>query len=75
MERRPALDAMLAGACPGDVVYIEDLSRLARELSVQLAIIKRMLELDLKLISVSTGEDVTAAISEDPMTRAMIQIQ
>ena len=75
LESRPALDAMLAGACPGDVIYIEDLSRLARELSVQLAIIKRLLDLDLTLISVSTGEDVTMAISEDPMTRAMIQIQ
>ena len=34
-----------------------------------------MIDLKLSLISVSTGEDVTAAISNDPMTRAMIQIQ
>ena len=72
---RPALDSLLQEARAGETVYIEDLSRLARELSIQLQIIKSFIDLGLRLITVSTGEDVTAAVTNDPMTKAMIQIQ
>jgi DNA invertase Pin-like site-specific DNA recombinase len=72
---RPALDSLFSEARAGETVYIEDLSRLARELSIQLQIIKSFIDLGLRLITVSTGEDVTAAVTNDPMTKAMIQIQ
>lgn len=73
--KRPTLEKLLATAKPGDSIYIEDLSRLARELGVQLQIISEMIQCRLNLIAVNTGENITEALVMDPMQKAMVQMQ
>ena len=76
-EDRPGFASMLAALKSNGVrvIVIESLDRLARSLSVQIALLS-MLERDgITLISASTGQDVTADIREDPMREAMVLIQ
>jgi DNA invertase Pin-like site-specific DNA recombinase len=73
--KRPTLDDLLATAQPGDFIYIEDLSRLARKLAVQLQIIGEMIQHGFNLIAVNTGENITDALASDPMQRALVQMQ
>ena len=56
-------------------IVVESLDRLAREYRVQEQLLIYLASKDISLISANTGEDVTKAISEDPMKKAMIQIQ
>lgn len=74
---RPAFVEMLA--CMMDngvrVVVVESLDRLARDLMIQTQLLAKLATEGITLIAANTGEDVTAAMQDDPMRKAMIQIQ
>lgn len=72
---RPAFAEMVGALNGVRVVIVESLDRLARDLMVQTALLTRLRELGVTLIAATTGEDVTAGLSEDPMREAMVQIQ
>jgi len=56
-------------------VLIESLDRLARDLMVQSQLIALLASKGIRLISATTGDDITESINCDPMRRAMVQIQ
>ena len=74
---RPAFSEMiedlLSNGCR--TVVVESLDRFARDLSVQMQLLAYMLSKGLRLFSASTGDDVTAAMEDDPMRKAMVQMQ
>tara|TARA_Y100000593_G_scaffold93773_1_gene189989 strand:- start:4150 stop:4830 length:681 start_codon:yes stop_codon:yes gene_type:complete len=74
---RPALTDMLARLVGNGIktVIVEQLDRLARELNVQLSILAKLELEGITLISASTGEDVTSSMRDDPMKKALVQIQ
>jgi len=64
---------MLANGCR--TIIVESLDRFARDLAVQIALLSRLKAEEITLISASTGEDVTAAIENDPMREGMVLVQ
>jgi DNA invertase Pin-like site-specific DNA recombinase len=74
---RPRFTEMLAAMMGNGVktVIVESLDRLARDLFVQNLLLAKLSAESLTLVAANTGEDVTAAMAEDPMRRAMVQIQ
>jgi len=74
---RPELTRMvadlLANGCR--TVVVASLDRFARDLGVQMQLLAAMRARGIALFSAATGEDVTAALDEDPMARALVQIQ
>ena len=56
-------------------ILIEDLSRLARDSMVQQLLLAKLADLGITLINCSTGQNVTADVAENPMLKAMVQIQ
>ncbi len=56
-------------------ILVESLDRLARDVMVQSLLLAKLAQHGIKLINCITGEDVTAAMSQDPMRKALIQIQ
>ena len=74
---RPVFTDMVAGMIANGVktIIVESLDRLARDLTVQNALLAKLAESGLTLIAANTGDDVTAAISTDPMREAMILVQ
>jgi DNA invertase Pin-like site-specific DNA recombinase len=74
---RPAfmemLAALLSNGCR--TIIVERLDRLAREYRVQEELVMYLLRNGLTLISADTGEDITAAMSADPMKRFIVQLQ
>lgn len=56
-------------------VIVESLDRLAREYRIQEQMLVYLAAKDIDLIACNTGENVTKAISDDPMKKAMIQMQ
>lgn len=74
---RPAFQEMLSEILKNGVktIIIEGLDRLARELRIQEQLLIFLASKNITLFSARTGEDVTAAIQDDPMKKAMIQIQ
>ncbi len=56
-------------------VVVESLDRLARDLAVQLQLTALLASRGITLLNATTGQDVTAAMQQDPMLRAMVQIQ
>jgi DNA invertase Pin-like site-specific DNA recombinase len=74
---RPNFTRMLAEMMTNGVktVIVESLDRLARDLYVQTLLLAKLAAEELTLVAANTGEDVTAAMTEDPMRRAMVQIQ
>lgn len=76
-SHRPAFASMvedlLSNGCR--TVVVESLDRFARDLSVQMQLLAYLISKGLTLISASTGDDVTAAVADDPMRRAMVQMQ
>lgn len=74
---RPQFSAMvsdmLSNGCR--VIVVEDLSRLAREYRIQEQMLIYLASKELTLINASTGENVTNAIQEDPLKKALIQMQ
>ena len=76
-EDRPAFKEMLLNVIRQkiDFIILEGMDRLARELRVQENLCVYLASKDIQLISANTGENITKAIEEDPMKKAMIQIQ
>jgi DNA invertase Pin-like site-specific DNA recombinase len=74
---RPAFKEMIGFLIREQVQYviIEAMDRLARELRVQENLCVYLASKDIQLISANTGENITKAIEDDPMKKAMIQIQ
>ncbi len=74
---RPELTRMvadlLANGCR--TVIVSSLDRFARDLGVQMQLIALLRARGLTLISATTGEDVTAAVDQDPMAKAIVQVQ
>jgi site-specific DNA recombinase len=56
-------------------IMVEGLDRLARELRIQEQLLIYLASKGITLISACTEEDVIAAVHEDPMRKAMLQIQ
>ena len=76
-EKRPAFQEMLSAIFDNGVrtVIVENLTRLARAYVIADAILVYLAAKGITLISADTGEDVTDAMSGDPMKKAMIQMQ
>lgn len=76
-SQRPAFAEMvsdlLSNCCR--TVVVESLDRFARDLGVQMQLLAYLAAKKITLISASTGDDITAAIEDDPMRKAMVQIQ
>jgi site-specific DNA recombinase len=74
---RPEFTKMVAAILANGVhtILIESLDRLARDVMVQSLLLAKLAQHNITLVNVVTGEDVTASLSDDPMRRALIQIQ
>lgn len=64
---------LLANGCR--TVIVEDLSRLARDVVVQTLLLGRLSAAGITLYCASTGENVTSSVAEDPMRKALVQVQ
>lgn len=76
-HERPAFQKMIIGVLKDniDTVIIESMDRLARELRIQENLCVYLASKGIQLISANTGENITKAIEDDPMKKALIQIQ
>jgi DNA invertase Pin-like site-specific DNA recombinase len=74
---RPEFKAMVAEILRNGIntVIVESLDRLAREYRIQEQLLIYLASKGINLISANTGENITEALAEDPMKKAMIQIQ
>jgi len=74
---RPAFKQMIAEILRNGVsiIVVESLDRLAREYRIQEQLLIYLVSKGIDLISANTGENVTQAIQQDPMKKAMVQIQ
>jgi len=74
---RPEFNRMVAAILGNGVqtILVESLDRLARDVMVQSLLLAKLGQHGITLINCVTGEDVTASMSEDPMRKALIQIQ
>ena len=77
LSERPAFASMLADCELENVkiIVVEDLSRLARELMIQMNLATLIASKGIELFSANTGENISEALQSDPMRRAMIQMQ
>ena len=64
---------LLSNGCRS--IVVESLDRFARDLGVQMQLLAYLKAKGLRLISASTGDDVTASMEDDPMRKAMVQVQ
>ena len=76
-DDREQLTEMIADLIANGVktIVVDALDRLARDLNVQMLLLAKLESEGITLLNALTGDDVTAAMREDPMARAMIQIQ
>jgi len=74
---RPEFNRMVGTILGNGVrtILVESLDRLARDVMVQSLLLAKLAQHGVTLINCVTGEDVTASMSEDPMRKALIQIQ
>ena len=74
---RPEFNKMVGSILGNGVrtIFVESLDRLARDVMVQSLLLSKLAQHGITLINCVTGEDVTASMSEDPMRKALIQIQ
>ena len=74
---RPEFNKMVAAILADGVrtILVESLDRLARDVMVQSLLLSKLAQHEITLIHCVTGEDVTASLSDDPMRKALIQIQ
>ena len=56
-------------------IVIEGMDRLARELMIQEQLISYLASKSIDLYSANTGENVTQSIKDDPVKKAMVQMQ
>lgn len=76
-DDRPVFKEMLAAILDNGVktVIIERLDRLARNIGVQQNIITFLILKNVTLISADTGENITEAVADDPMRKALVSMQ
>jgi DNA invertase Pin-like site-specific DNA recombinase len=76
-EQREVFQDMVSAILRNGVhtIIVEGLDRLAREYRVQEQLIIYLASKGITLIDARTGEDVTKAVNEDPMKKALIQMQ
>ncbi|MCK4793967.1 MAG: recombinase family protein, partial [Desulfobacteraceae bacterium] len=76
-QDRPAFKEMISEILRNgaNTIIIESLDRLAREYRIQEQLLIYLVSKGIDLISANTGENVTQAIQDDPMKKAMVQIQ
>jgi len=76
-EDRPAFQAMIAEVLKDgtSTIIIERLDRLARQYRIQESLLIYLASKGIELISADTGENITGAIHDDPMKKALIQVQ
>ncbi len=74
---RPVFQEMIAAILADGVraVIVESLDRLARELRIQEELLVYLASREIDLISARTEECVTRAMRDDPLKKALIQIQ
>ena len=74
---RPEFTAMVSAILKNgvDTIIVESLDRLAREYRIQEQLLIYLASKGITLIVANTGEDVTEAITADPMRKAMVQMQ
>ena len=74
---RPEFNRMVATILGNGVrsILVESLDRLARDVMVQSLLLAKLAQHGITLINCVTGENVTSSMSEDPMRKALIQIQ
>ena len=74
---RPAFQEMLTDILTNGVrvVIVEGLDRLARELRIQETLLVYLASKGVDLLSARTEENITQAVKDDPMRKALIQIQ
>jgi DNA invertase Pin-like site-specific DNA recombinase len=74
---RPEFKSMVAKIMRNgvDTIIVESLDRLARQYRIQEQLLIYLASKGITLIATNTGENVTLAISQDPMKKALIQIQ
>ena len=58
-----------------DTIIVESLDRLAREYRIQEQLLIYLASKGITLIAANTGENITEAITSDPMRKAMVKIQ
>ena len=58
-----------------DTIVVESLDRLAREYRIQEQLLIYLASKGINLIAANTGENITKAITDDPMKKAMVQMQ
>lgn len=75
-EQREVFQDMISAILRNGVktILVEGLDRLAREYRIQEQLIIYLASKGITLIDARTGEDVTTAISADPMKKALIQV-
>jgi len=76
-QDRPAFKEMISEILRNgaSTIIIESLDRLAREYRIQEHLLIYLVSKGIDLISANTGENVTQAIQDDPMKKALVQIQ
>jgi DNA invertase Pin-like site-specific DNA recombinase len=74
---RPAFETMLLDILTNGVrtIIVESMDRFARDLMVQIRLLAELRARGISLVNASTGQDVTAEVSGDPMREAMITMQ
>ncbi len=74
---RPAFQEMITAVLANcvNVIVVESLDRLARELRIQEQILMYLVGKSINLYSANTEENVTESVRSDPMKKALIQIQ
>jgi len=74
---RDGLTALLAEMFrgPTKTMIVECMDRIARDNGVQTTILAKLESKKCRLISAVTGDDVTARMRHDPISRAMVQMQ
>jgi len=74
---RPEFNRMVATILENGVrtILVESLDRVARDVMVQSLLLAKLAQHGIALVNCGTGEDVTAAMSGDPMRKALVQIQ
>ena len=77
VEKRPAFSEMIAfgDAHNIKIIIIEDMTRLARELLLQMQLATFIASKEIDLYSANTSENISRAIYDDPMRTALVQIQ
>ncbi|MBA4390414.1 MAG: resolvase [Syntrophus sp. (in: bacteria)] len=76
-ENRPVFLEMLQAILNNGIkiIVVEGLDRLAREVRIQDSLLIYLVAKKITLISARTEENITEAISSDPMKKALVQIQ